>query len=53
MTDDPEGLARKVMSNAVSELIAAGCHPSQIVPALETELESMRQMIREIGTLHR
>lgn len=51
MTTDPEGLAKKVMNEAVCELMAAGCHPSQIIPAMLLEIEDLRQMMRDVDAI--
>lgn len=48
MTNDPEGLARKVMSEAVSELMNAGCHPAQIMEAMTREMELLVKQMRDV-----
>jgi hypothetical protein len=50
MTDDPQGLARKVMSGAVTELMTAGVHPAHIIEAMTKEMETLVQQMRNVDS---
>jgi hypothetical protein len=47
-TRSPVNLARKVMSGAVTELMSAGVHPTDIMEAMTQEMEVLVKQITEV-----
>jgi hypothetical protein len=49
-TRSPVNLARKVMSGAVTELMSAGVHPTDIMEAMTQEMEVLVKQITNVDS---